>query len=192
VFHVKPKHLALALTITSSGLLAAPAARAQDAPSHPQFNAGVVAGVAGVGEGGQLWEKTKFHLGLRGDVLFGRSSPWDWGFGPMVNASTNGFSDVNLATGVSALAPVQEYLPLVFSLGPHFRHVDTWEPGAFASVFWGSRSFNYHGLYGLAGGLLLEGRAGFGDSKERTIIIAAHLDLEVIALPVVFLINAFR
>ena len=186
VFHVKrfPVPLLLPLLLFSTPALAQ--------QSHPQANAGLVVGAAGVGQDGEFWQKTQFHLGLRADVLFGRASPADWGFGPVVNLSTNRFDTYQVGAGVSALAPVSEYLPLVFSVGPQVTRGDSTEAGAFASIFWGSRSFNYHGWYGMAGGLLLEGRAGFGETKERTIVIAAHLDLQVLSLPVLMLINAFR
>jgi hypothetical protein len=72
------------------------------------------------------------------------------------------------------------------------RRFEGSHPGVFGSIFWGSRSFNYHGNYGLAGGLLLEGRLGLDDTRERTVVLAAHLDAEMLALPVLFLINAFR
>lgn len=190
VFHVKRWAVALTLALAFSPSLAN-----ADTPSpnaRSQFNAGIVGGIAGVGSSSELWQQTRFHLGLKGDVLLGRSSPDDWGLGPMVGVSTNGFDDLNLAAGLSVLAPVHEYLPIVLSVGPRLQAKDGWEPGAFASLFWGSRSFNYHASYGLAAGLLLEGRMGFGDSKERTAIIAAQIDLQAVALPIIFLINVFR
>ena len=110
----------------------------------------------------------------------------------MVGVSTNHFRDVNLAGGISVLAPVHEYLPIVLQAGPYVRWQDGTHPGAFGSIFWGARSFNYHGVYSPAGGLMVETRFGLDGQKERAIIIAAHLDLEVITLPVQFLINALR
>lgn len=176
--------------------VAPPSAPAAAAPtpvagSRPQINAGLTLGLAGQGEG-SLWDHTYFHGGVRGDVLFGRSSSRDWGVGPLVVLSTTHFRDFNAGAGVSLLAPVHEYLPIVLGAGAYLRRFEGTHPGLFASLFWGTRSFNYHGNYGLAAGLLVEGRVGLDDTRERTLILAAHLDAEVLALPVFFLINALR
>lgn len=164
---------------------------AQSPTPKVQLNTGLQVGLVGQGSDA-WWQETLFHGGLRGDVLWGRRSPFDWGFGPMFGVSTNHFRDLNLAAGGSLLIPVSEYLPFVVQAGPYLRKEDAWAPGVFASLFWGSRSFNYHGIYGMAGGLVAEARYGFGDTKERSIVLAAHLDLQAVALPVVLLINAFR
>jgi hypothetical protein len=169
----------------------APWAPTPVAGSRPQINAGLTVGVAGQGEG-TLWDHTYFHGGLRGDVLFGRSSAHDWGVGPLVAISTTHFRDFNAGAGLSVLAPVHEYLPIVLGLGAYARRYEGTHPGLFASLFWGTRSFNYHGNYGLAAGLLVEGRAGLDDTRERTLVLAAHLDAELLVLPVFFLINALR
>jgi hypothetical protein len=174
------------------GVLAPGVAWAQDRPLPTvQANAGLQLGVVGQGSGA-FWDETLFHGGLRGDVLWGRSGPFTWGYGPMAGVSTNHFRDLNLAAGGSLLIPVQEYLPIVLQAGPYLRFHDGTTPGVFGSLFWGARSYNYHGSYGPAGGISLEARYGLGSDKERSAIIAAHLDLEVITLPALFLINAFR
>lgn len=187
MFHVKPL-VAAALLLAPSVAVADPL---PDPPSRPQANLGLVAGLARVGTEGAP-SHTWLDLGLRGDVLFGRNGPHAWGIGPMAGIGTYKFQDLALQAGGSLLIPIQEYLPLVVSAGPYARKDGAWDPGAFASVFWGSRSFNYAGSYGMAAGILVEGRAGFGDAKERTMLFALHLDLQAMTLPVVMLINLFR
>jgi hypothetical protein len=161
------------------------------APSRAQANVGLDAGLAGVGSG-SFWSETRLLVGARGDVLFGRNNPAAFGYGPMLGVATYGFKDISFQGGGSLLLPVHDYLPFVLSAGPYVRKDDAWEPGAFGTLFWGTRSFNYHSNYGMAAGLQIEGRVGFGDSRERTILLAVHLDAEAMALPVVMLINLFR
>ena len=186
-FHVKHSVPLAALVLLGSGV-----ARAQprEIPSW-QANGGLQLGGGGPGRGA-FWEETLFPGGGRADVLWGRKDPFSWGYGPMAGVSTNHFRDLNVAAGASLLIPVSEYLPIVLQAGPYLRFHEGAHPGAFGSIFWGSRSFNYHSHYGMAGGLSLEARLGLDDDKERTIILAAHLDAQVMTLPFLFLFNAFR
>ena len=123
-------------------------------------------GVAGRGVEGAVWDTTAFHLGLRGDVLFLRGGPHDFGVGPYAEVVTHAFDELQLGGGLSALFPVHEALPIVASVGLYGRAGDEgygFEPGLATALFWGSRSYNYHSSYGMAGGLLVQGRLGLGD-----------------------------
>jgi hypothetical protein len=94
---------------------------------------------------------------------------------------------------VSVLLPVHPYLPIVVSLGSYAHKrspVDGWDPGIAAELFWGSRSYNYHSMYGMAAGLVLEPRYGIGDAREATWVLAARIDGELIALPFLLLYEA--
>jgi hypothetical protein len=155
------------------------------ASAEPQANAGLTVGMAGTSQRDGWWSETRVHLGLHGDVLFGRRSNRDFGLGPYVEGLTS-FGDVQAGGGVSGLLPVHSYLPLVLSMGGYGRRTDEygWEPGVDGQLFWGSRSFNYASPYVMAGGLRLEWRLGLGDSRERSIVVAAHVDGEVVMLPV--------
>lgn len=182
----------LAVVLTSASA-AAQDPPAQDAPARPQLNLALLGGVAGVGTKEQgAWETSRLFAAFHADVLLGRNSTRSWGIGPMARVGTYGFSDAQAQLGASLLVPVHDYLPFVLTAGGYTRLTEGREPGAFASLFWGTRSFNYHGSYVMAGGLVVEARATFGDQAERTVIIAGHADLQAIALPVVMLINAFR
>lgn len=184
-----PKAIRLAALLAASALAGAlpRAARAE-----PQVNGALTVGAAGVGMEGAVWSATVFHLGLRGDVLFGRDDARDFGAGPYVEVLTHAFNQVQFGAGASALLPVLETTPVVLSAGVYGRKGDDdfgLEPGVAAALFWGVRSYNYHSRYDIALGLLAEGRYGLGSSRESSIVISAQLDLALLATPAVFLIN---
>jgi hypothetical protein len=167
----------------------------QAAEADPQATAGLTIGAAGAGLDRAIWDTTLFHMGLRGDVLFGRSMNSDFGFGPYAEVLTHAFDEIQFGTGVSVLLPVIDYLPIVVSAGAYGRRGDDdfgLEPGITGQVFWGSRSFNYHANYVMTGGLIGQMRYGLGASGETSIVVGAQLDLVVLSLPAIFVINAIR
>lgn len=166
---------------------------AEPALARPQANVGLTLGAAELGHRGDPFEKLRFTLGGRADVLFLRERNADWGFGPYGEVLTTSFDDLQLGAGLSTLVPVHDYLPIVVSGGAYGRHGELgWEPGVSASLFWGSRSYNYHASYGLAAGLLLQGRYGLGDSRETALILAGQVDLALIGLPFLLAYEAIR
>ena len=158
------------------------------AMAEPQANVGVTAGMAGRGTQGDWWGHSGFHLGARGGRAVRPVRERGFRLGAVCGgndivrrrlcrggvewpvAGTFVLADCALCWGVCVE-----------------RTGGGWEPGASGQLFWGSRSYNFHGSYVLAAGLSLQGRYGLGDSEERTIIIAAHLDGEVLSLPLVLL-----
>jgi len=165
------------------------------ARAEPQASAGVTVGLAGVGLDRQLWDSTVFHLGLRGDVLFGRAANDDFGVGPYAEVLTHAFDEIQTGAGVSVLAPIHDSFPLVLSTGVYGRWSDDArgvEPGIAAALFWGGRSYNFHSRYGMSTGLLAQGRFGLGGSKETAVVLAAQLDLALLALPFVYLFEAAK
>lgn len=167
----------------------------QNASAEPQATAGLTLGAAGAGLDRTIWDSTLFHMGLRGDVLFGRSQNSDFGFGPYAEVLTHAFDEIQFGGGVSVLLPVIDYLPIVVSGGAYGRRGDDdfgLEPGITGQIFWGSRSFNYHANYVMTGGIIGQMRYGLGDSKETSIVVGAQLDLLVLSLPALFVINAIR
>jgi hypothetical protein len=134
-----------------------------------------------------------FHLGFHADVLFARSSDHDMAIGPYVEVLTVAFETFEAGGGVSWLIPVSEHFPLVWSLGAHARGFPGgWEPGLDTTLFFGSRSYNFGSVYGLAAGVFVQGRLGLGDGNQADILGGALIDLEVFVLPFVLLANAFR
>ncbi|WP_437621859.1 hypothetical protein [Sorangium sp. So ce1151] len=165
------------------------------ARAEPQASAGVTLGVAGAGLERRLWDATVFHAGVRGDVLFGRSANDDVGVGPYAEVLTHAFDEIQVGAGISALAPVLDVLPLVLSTGVYGRwslDADALEPGVAAAVFWGGRSYNFHSPYAMSTGLLAQVRLGLGPSRETSVVLAAQLDVTLLALPFVYAINALK
>ena len=162
--------------------------------AEPQGNAGLTIG--GAASGTQTpTDHAEFHLGLRGDVLFGRDDTHDFGVGPYLEVGTFAFDQVQFGGGASVLLPVHESFPLVASVGAYGRYGDDpfgVEPAVCGTLFWGTRSYNFHSNYVLAAGILVGYRHSLGDSEESMLTIAAQLDLAVLSLPVVGLINLIR
>lgn len=165
------------------------------ARAEPQGNASLTLGGAGVGSEGEFWDHAEFHLGLRGDVLFGRDESDDFGVGPYAELGTFAFDELQFGGGASLLLPVHDSLPLVASFGGFARIGDDdfgVEPGIAGALFWGSRSYNFHASYVMALGLLVGYRATFGESRESALMVAAQLDLGLLGIPIVALINVIR
>jgi hypothetical protein len=108
---------------------------------------------------------------------------------------THAFDELQFGGGLAVLLPVHDTFPLVLSGGLYGRRGgDDFgvEPGVAGSLFWGSRSYNYHSIYGMSGGLLAQVRVGLGDSREASVVLAAQLDLALLGIPAVFLFNWIR
>jgi hypothetical protein len=167
--------LALSFTLTSSV-----------AAAEPQWNVSVLAGAAGEGRDREVWQNTAFYGGLRGDILLGRERNADAGAGPYAEIATAAFDALRMGGGAELLIPVSAYFPLIPSVGGYARYDETgFEPGVSARLFFGSRSYNFHSSYGMAGGLLVGIDYGLGESRELVVIIAAQLDGLVLSLPFV-------
>lgn len=191
------------------GVVSAPVgALAQPSPepakeSAPQANASLLVGpVISSGQDGGFADHAELELGLRGDILFLRTGPEDFGLGPYLEASTFAFNQGQLGGGATFLIPVHDTFPLVFSGGGHLRlaREDLGpRPGFDASLFWGARSFNYHGAYNMAGGLRIAYHHTFGISPdvgptvdEKLLSISAQIDVVALGLPIVMLVDVLR
>lgn len=164
----------VAAALTSSSL----------ALADPQWNASLLTGVCGVGTHKSWWQDTCWYNGVRGDVLFGRSRYSDIGVGPYASLSTASFDDLRLDGGATLLLPVTSYFPVGLSLGGYAqKNALGWEPGVSSWLFVGSRSYNFHSSYIMAGGLLVGAQYGLGDTHQTTFVIAAQIDALALALP---------
>ncbi len=156
---------------------------ATNAHADPQWNASALAGVCGRGADGSHWDDTCFYTGIHGDVLLGRNRNSDFGVGPYLQFTTAAFDDIRLGGGGSLLLPVSAYFPIVLSAGGLARHDEKWTPGVQGSVFFGSRSYNFHSSYSLAGGIVLGYEQELRDQKSNAIVIVAQIDALFVALP---------
>jgi hypothetical protein len=182
----RPEALA-GLLLVGLGSLFVPASASAD----PQISVGVTVG------GGAADLRTAprgvFHLGIHGDVLFFRKRDRDMAFGPYVEALTVAFDTFEAGGGVSWLVPIFEHVPFVLSAGAHARGgPGGWFPGVSTTLWGGSRSLNFDSVYGLAIGLFVQGRYGFGDARQADILGGLQIDGEVFVLPFLLLANAFR
>ena len=165
------------------------------AAAEPQLTTALTLGVAGHGDRAALWSSTKLAAGLRGQLLLGRDKDVSFGVGPYVEAlTTASFSDAQFGGGAALLLPVHPYLPLVVSAGGYagYRGGRGWEPGLGAEVFWGTHGYNYHSLYALSAGIFAGGRYALGDSQEVVLLAGGRLDLELVAIPFIFIWSAIR
>jgi hypothetical protein len=170
----------------------------------PQFGVGFTVGAAGIGKHYQVWDDTVFHLGARGDVMFGRNGSNGFGVGPYVEVMTHDFGELQTGGGVSVLLPVLELFPIVLSGGGYVRIpwrntvgpiADTRygvEPGLAGTIFLGTRSYNFHSSYEITVGLLGEARIGLGESRETSFVVAAQLDFAALWVPVVFIVHGLQ
>ncbi len=163
------------------------------AVAEPQYNASLVTGVAGLGEGA-LWQQTCWWNALHADVLLGRDRSSDLGIGPYVEAGTAGFSDGRFGGGLSLLLPVHPFVPAIVSAGGYGRYTEPYglEPGLEANLFLGSRSYNFHSNYSIGAGFVAGFKYGLGDSKERTVVLALQIDGALMALPFVLLYQSLK
>jgi hypothetical protein len=161
---------------------------AQDASADPQTSVGLTVG------GGLAFDPSAggaFHLGLRDDLLFGRERNGEWAAGPFVAAATRNFSSIEFGGGAAVLAPLSRDLPLVISPGIFASYTRSgWAPGASASVFLGSRSYNFHSVYGMAFGGFVECRRTFEASPRTDVLAGVQIDTVVLALPIIALVRA--
>ena len=82
----------------------------------------------------------------------------DMAVGPYLDFATHAFDTVETGGGIEWLIPVvEDSLPFVLSAGAFARRAPSlpWEPGIATTLFFGSRSYNFHSIYGLAAGLLM-------------------------------------
>ncbi|HET9955583.1 MAG TPA: hypothetical protein VFQ61_13810 [Polyangiaceae bacterium] len=169
---------AIALTLSSTTAHAA-----------PQANTALVPGVC-ISQGSREDSGLAFCGAVRQDLLFLRGNPRAVGFGPYASIGTLAFDDLRISLGASLLLPTLEDLPLVLSAGAlttNFGRV-----GVESSVFFGLRSYNFHGTYNLAGGLLLQLQQDLDRDARRSVGLGIQVDAMVLALPVLLLWGATR
>jgi hypothetical protein len=135
-----------------------------------------------------------FHLGGRASVLFLRNRGADMAIGPYLDVATASFHNADLGGGAEWLLPVRDDLPLVLSAGGFWRTGDdrSWSPGMEGTLFFGSRSYNFHSWYGLAAGVFAQSRWIPSSPSTLDLIFGIQIDGELLALPALFLYEAIR
>jgi hypothetical protein len=157
--------------------------------ASPQGHVAWRTAVCGAGEAA-VWEETRFCNAVVGDVLFGRERNGDFGLGPFAEVSTAGFWDARFGGGLSALAPVTSDYPLVLSLGV-FGH-ETRAIALGAELFFGLRSYNFHGSYNLAAGVVVSAHRDLDADHATLVAIGLELDAFLLAAPFLLVAGGLR
>jgi hypothetical protein len=171
-------------------LAAALALDAEPAEARPQITSGVTTGAAFTDVRAEYGPRLAYQLGGRLDLLLLREGPRDMAIGPYVEVTTAAFDTFEGGGGLAWLVPTGS-TAFVLSGGGFARTSRFgWEPGLAGTLFWGSRSYNFHSMYAVGVGLFAQGRYGLGDGKQGDAILGVQLDLEYLALPFVFAYEA--
>lgn len=189
----RPRHVspARARRAASAVAVAALALAPRAAAADPQIAVGASPGLA-VRDLRTTGPELAFTLAGRADAIFFRSRSSDMGLGPYVDVGTTAFDTLQAGGGATWVVPA---FGTAFALsGGALAHSAPGgvTPSAEASLFWGSRSYNFHSVYGATTGLVLTGRYGLGAGTQADVGLALRLDLAHLALPFVLLVNAFR
>lgn len=172
------------------GVAIACASFTSNAGAHPQIASSLTTGAALTDLRFEHGPRVAYHLGGRFDVLFLREAPGDMAIGPYVDVATHAFDTFETGGGLSWLVPAGA-TAFVFSGGGFGRAAGFgFEPGVAGTIFWGSRSYNYHSIYGIGVGLIAQGRYGLGDGKQADAILGVQIDLQYFALPFLFAYEA--
>jgi hypothetical protein len=176
----------------SAAIVAAVLFVAAAADARPQISGGVTTGAGLTDLRAENAPRLAYHLGGRFDVLLLRDRAERMALGPYVDVATAAFDTFETGGGLEWLVPAGD-TAFVLSGGGFARTSRFgWEPGVATTLFWGSRSFNYHSVYSLGVGLFLQGRYGLGDGKQADAIAGVQIDLQYLALPFLFAYEAIR
>ena len=164
---------------------------ATSALAAPQVSAGLTTGAALTDMRASNGPRVAYHLGGRLDVLLLRDRANTMALGPYIDVATAAFDTFETGGGLEWLLPAGN-TAFILSAGGFARTSRFgWEPGAAGTIFWGSRSFNYHSTYSLGLGLFLQGRYGLaGAGKQADAILGVQVDLQYLALPFLFAYEA--
>lgn len=174
--------------------VAAIATIARPCVADPQASIGLTVGAVVQNAAGAGKPEGAFHFGGRADVLFLRDRGNQMAIGPYVDAATASLRDVDLGGGLEWLLPVRDDLPVVLAAGLVARDGEgrTWAPGLEGTVFFGSRSYNYHSWYGLTFGLFAQTRWIPSPPATADFIFGVQIDGEFLAMPSMLIFSSFK
>ncbi len=115
--------------------------------------------------------------------------------GPYLDVATAGFQSFDVGGGAEWLIPiVADELPFVLSAGGFARNGEarSWSPGLETTLFFGSRSFNFHSWYGLAVGVFAQSRWIPASPASLDLVFGAQLDALLLAMPFLLAYEAIR
>jgi hypothetical protein len=170
---------------------------AATAAADPQANLGLTMGGVLQNAFGPGSSSGAFHFGGRADVLFLRDRGNQMAIGPYLDAATASLHDFDAGGGVEWLLPVRDDLPIVLSAGALCRNGEgrSWAPGVEGTIFFGSRSYNFHSWYELAFGVFAQTRwipSSAGMVGVADMVFGVQWDAEFIAMPSILILSALR
>ncbi|MGH7272339.1 MAG: hypothetical protein ACREJ3_18070, partial [Polyangiaceae bacterium] len=167
---------------------------ASSAAADPQTSLGLTVGGVSERAFGAGSAQGALHLGGRADILFLRNRGTDMAIGPYVDLATSSFRDLDLGGGAEWLLPIRDDLPLVLSAGPFWRNGEgrSWAPGLESTVFFGSRSYNFHSPYGLAIGVFTQTRWLPSSPGAADVVVGVQIDGELLILPDLLILSWMR
>ena len=174
----------------SAGAFSVAVSLASQGKAEPQGHGALRAAPCGVGDDGKLWESTRFCGGFVGDLLFLRKRNRDLGVGPYVEVLTAGFWDARFGGGASLLLPITDSFPLVLSVGAFDHELRAASLGA--TLFWGTRSYNFGGAYNYALGIYASGYRDLDSGRATLVSVGVELDTFFLAAPFLFAYQALR
>ena len=167
------------------------AATSCPALAAPQVSAGLTTGAALTDLRAENGPRLAYHLGGRLDLLLLRDRADRMAVGPYVDVATAAFDTFETGGGLEWLVPAGDTAFILSGGGFARTSRFGWEPGVAGTVFWGSRSFNYHSTYSLGLGLFLQGRYGLSNvGRQADAILGVQIDLQYLALPFLFAYEA--
>src|SRR5262245_6740257 len=110
----------------------------------PQASAGLTTGAALTDFRADNGPRLAYHLSAPFALPLPRERPGTMALGPYIDVAAHAFDTFETGGGLEWLVPAGD-TAFIFSGGAFARTSRFgWEPGAAGTIFWGSRSFNYH------------------------------------------------
>ncbi len=185
---MRRRSLLLSFCMSCAALLAP-----RTASADPQTSVALTIG-GGV-DGLRTSARPVFHLGGWADILFFRNRESDMALGPYLNVDTSAFDTLHLGGGLSWLVPLGSPVLIVSGGALVQKSAFGWEPALQSALFFGSRSFNFHSVYGFAVGGFVQGRLGVGPldgTRQADVVGGLQVDVAILGLPFVMLYQGLR
>ncbi len=149
------------------------------ANAEPQWSIGVDPALCR--ESSETRTRWAFCGDLHSDLIFGRARERDLGIGPYTSVGTVAFDELRAAAGLTLLIPTLEDFGLGISAGGLLD--DAGRTGLDSELFFGVRSYNFHGVYNFAAGLVVGAEQTFGDDRSTLVTLGLRIDGFFVAAP---------
>lgn len=183
-------HLALLVTASLAGGIAAPGVARADAQISSRLGVG---GGARRLDGGSV--DGRFEMLLRAEALFGPAGPDVVRVGPALDFRTGDFASAEIAGGLTLLLPIARGWPLWLTAGAGYAARDDGPSAAIGlgTIAFGYRGYDYQDAYGFAVDVYVSTRVDFEEPGRFEITAGLAVDLALIfVLPAMAIITWAR